>query len=94
MATFFLFGKYSVEALKELSSDRTKKAEALIEKFGGKVHSMYALFGEKDLVFIIDFATPHDALKTSIALTKMTGISFSTSPAVTVAEFDKLMRDI
>ncbi|HOO39230.1 MAG TPA: GYD domain-containing protein [Deltaproteobacteria bacterium] len=94
MATFFLFGKYSVEALKEMSADRTKKVETLIEKFGGKVHSMYALFGEKDLVFILDFPSPQDAMKASVAMTKLTGISFSTSPAVTVDEFDKLMRDI
>lgn len=94
MATFFLFGKYSVKALKDLSSDRTKKAEALIEKFGGRVHSMYALFGEKDLVFIVDFPSPQDAMKASVALTKLTGISFSTSEALTVDEFDKLMRDV
>ena len=80
--------------MKDLSADRTKKAEALIEKFGGKVHSMYALFGDKDLVFIVDFPSPADAMKTSVALTKLTGISFSTSAAVTVDEFDKLMRDV
>ena len=94
MATFFMFGKYTRKALKELSSDRTKKAEALIEKFGGKVHSMYALFGEKDLVFIVDLPSLQDAMKVSIALTKLTGILFSTSPAITVDEFDKLMRDV
>ena len=80
--------------MKDLSADRTKKAEALIEKFGGKVHSMYALFGDKDLVFIVDFPSPADAMKTSVALTKLTGISFPTSAAVTVDEFDKLMRDV
>ena len=94
MATYFLFGKYSFDALKKMSSDRTKKVETLIEKFGGKVHSMYALLGDKDLVFILDFPSLADAMKASVAMTKLTGISFSTSPAVTVDEFDKLMRDV
>lgn len=94
MATFFLFGKYSPEAIKQMSPERTKKVETLIEKLGGRVHSMYALFGEKDLVFILDFSSPQDALKASVAITRLTGISFSTSAAVTVDEFDKLMHDI
>jgi hypothetical protein len=32
--------------------------------------------------------------KASVALSKMTGISFNTLPAIPVEEFDKLMADI
>jgi uncharacterized protein with GYD domain len=49
MATFCMFGRYSSEALKGMSAKRTKESESLIKKFGGKVESMYALLGEKDL---------------------------------------------
>ncbi len=94
MATFFMFGKYSLEGVKTMSAERTKKITNLIEKFGGKVNSMHALLGQNDLVFITDLPGNDVAMKASVALTKMTGISFSTSPAVRVDEFDKLTADI
>jgi len=50
MPIFMMFGKYSTEALKGISSKRTDKAVDLIKKNGGKVISMYAVMGEHDLV--------------------------------------------
>jgi len=93
MATFFMFGRYSSEAVKGISAKRTKEAESLIKKFGGKVNSMYALLGEKDLVFIVTFPGIEEAMKASVALSKLTGITFTTLPAVTVEEFDRLMTE-
>ncbi|UCE46230.1 MAG: GYD domain-containing protein [Phycisphaerales bacterium] len=94
MATFFMFGKYSSEALREMSAQRTDKAVGLIKKLGGQVNSMYALLGERDLVLIVDFPELEQAIKASVALTKMTGVSFTSSPAVPVEEFDKLIAGI
>lgn len=91
MATFIMFGKYSPQALKGISAKRTRKADDLLKKFGGKVCCRYALLGEKDLILIVDFPNQEQAMKASIALSKMTGIAFSTSPAVSIEEFDKLM---
>ncbi|NWF55677.1 MAG: GYD domain-containing protein [Syntrophaceae bacterium] len=91
MATFLMLGKYSAEAVKKISAKRTRDAASLIKKHGGKVEAMYALLGEKDLVFILDFPGVAQAMKASVALSKMTGIGFSTHPAVRVEEFDKLM---
>jgi len=83
-------GKYSLEALKGMKAERTKRSVALIEKFGGKVKAMYALLGERDLLLVLDFPGMEEAAKASIALTKMTGIAFSTSPAIPVEQFDKI----
>ena len=94
MATFFMFGRYSAEALKGINPKRTKEAESLIKKFQGEVKGMYSLLGEKDLVFILTFPGMEQAMKASVALSKMTGISFTTFPAVTVEEFDKMMADV
>lgn len=94
MATFFMFGKYSSEALKEMSDERTGKAVDLIKKSGGEVNSMYALLGEQDLVLIVDFPGVEQAMKASVALTKMTGVSFTSSPAVPVEDFDKMMAEV
>ena len=94
MATFFMFGKYSPEALKEMGAERTEKAVNLIKKFGGEVNSMYALLGEQDLVLIVDFPVVEQVIKASVALTKMTGVSFASSPAVAVEDFDKMIAEI
>jgi len=94
MAMFFMFGKYSSEALKDMSAERTDKAVSLIEKFSGEVNSMYALLGEQDLILIVDFPGVEQAMKASVALTKMTGVSFTSSPAVAVEDFDKIISEI
>ena len=94
MATFLMCGKYSAQALEQMSSERTASAVELIKKYGGEVQSMFATLGENDLVFVLSFPSTGDAIKASVALGKMTGIAFSTAPAVTVAEFDKLMGEL
>lgn len=94
MATYFMFGKYSSESLKQMSAERTDKAVSLINKFGGEVNSMYALLGEEDLILIVDFPGLEHAMKASVALTKMTSVSFNTSPAVAVEDFDKMIAEI
>lgn len=94
MATFYLFGKYTQQSVNQISGDRTKKAVSAIERLKGKVRSMDALLGEKDLVFVVDFPSSKEALKASLALAKTTGIAFSTSEAIAISEFDKLAAEI
>lgn len=92
MPRFMMLGKYTPEALKGVSPERTDKAVELIKKNGGKVVSMYSVLGEHDLVFILDLPDAEKALATSFALNKLTGISFTTSPVVEVEKFDKLIN--
>ena len=94
MSTFLMFGRYSSEAVKQISAERTGKATSVIKKFGGQVNSMYALLGEYDLVLIVELPGVEEAMKASLALTQLTGISFSTSPAVTVETFDKVVAEM
>lgn len=92
--TFFMFGKYSGEALEAISGKRTSAARDLIEKLGGSVKDMYALLGQYDLVLIVELPTMTDAMKAAVALGRESGISFCTAPAMTVAEFDRLAGEI
>jgi len=94
MPIFMFFGKYSSESLKGISSERTDRAVNLIKKHGGKVISMYAVLGEHDLVFTLDFPDAEKAMATSVELNKLTGISFTTSPVVEVEKFDKLVGKV
>ncbi len=90
MASYLLFGKYSQEGMKGISPDRTVKATALIKANGGTVKAGYMLLGEVDLVLILDLPNTETAMKVSMGLTKLLGIGFTTAPAITVEEFDKL----
>ena len=91
MAIFMMFGKYTSEALRGISPERTEQVVELIETNGGKVISMYAVMGEHDLVFTLDFPDSDSAFATSVALNRITGISFTTSPVVDVEMFDSLI---
>ncbi|MFH1825323.1 MAG: GYD domain-containing protein [Candidatus Firestonebacteria bacterium] len=87
---FLMLGKYSLDAVQKISTDRTEKVVSLIEKAGGKVNLMYVLLGSYDLVFLVDLPNIQKVIKASIAITKLTGISFTTFPAIDVEEFDKI----
>ncbi len=92
MGLYMMFGKYNPDSLQEISSERTDKAEELIKNNGGTVKDGYALLGRSDLLFIVEFPDTASAVKTSVDMGKMFGISFATTPAVTIEEFDKMFK--
>ena len=91
MSTYLMFGKYAMESVKAISAERTEESMALIKQNGGEFKAGYALLGDIDLVLILDLPDTEHAMKTSAALSNLLGISFSTAPAVSVEDFDKLM---
>ena len=94
MPIFMMFGKYNQDSIKGVSPERTKKAVEIIGQNDGKVISMFAVVGEHDLVFTLDFPTTEKAMAASIALHMLTGISFTTSPVVDVEQFDRMISEI
>ncbi len=90
MGTFFLFGKYTPDALAKVSAARTDEVRKLIRAKGGVVREVYALLGQQDLVIIIDAVGILEAMEISIALSRVTGINFSTCPALEAADFDRI----
>ena len=91
MNTYLMFGKYSSEAIKGISSRRTEEANRLIAENGGEIVAQYTLLGENDLLFIVKFSSVEEVIKSSVALNKLTGISFNSVPAITVEQFDKII---
>jgi uncharacterized protein with GYD domain len=92
MATYLMFGKYSQDSVKQISTNRTVKAKELVMKNGGELKAGYALLGKTDLVLVVELPDLGKAMKTSVGLSKLLGISFTTSPAVSTDDFDKLME--
>jgi uncharacterized protein with GYD domain len=94
MATFFMLGTYSSESMKGMSAKRTEQSTGIVKKFGGEILSMHALLGKYDLALMVSFPGIEEAMKASVALAKLTGIGFSTYPAVPVERFDRLIAEI
>ena len=94
MALYFMFGKYSSEGLHEMSTKRTQEAAALVKKYRGEIKEVYTLLGEHDLVIIAELPGAEEAIKASVALGRMTGVSFRTSPAIPVATIDKILEEM
>ncbi len=93
MAIFFMFGKYTTRAVEKISAERTQQAVNEIKKLGGEVKAMHVLLGEYDLLFCVALPGIDEAIKASVTLSKLTSISFTTCPAVTVETFDQLVAE-
>jgi uncharacterized protein with GYD domain len=91
METFIMAGKYSVDAVKNISGPRSLKANQIVRQCGGKIVAAYATLGEVDMLLIVDFPGVAEAMKASVGLNKALGISFTTRPALRIEEFDKLV---
>jgi uncharacterized protein with GYD domain len=90
METYVMLGKYSLEGTKGISAARSDQARDLVKQNGGELKEVYALMGDVDLIVIADFPDSAGALKTSMGLMKLLGVSFRTARAFTVEQFDKL----
>ncbi len=93
MPIFMMFGRYTQEGMKGISAERTQKAKAAVEDLGGKVVSMYAVLGEDDLVLTLDLPNTEAAVAASVALHKLTGVAFRTSPVVEIEKFDRIIGE-
>ena len=91
MTIYFMFGKYSPQSIRSIGADRTINAIDIISKLGGEVISQYALLGDKDMVLIVKLPGIEEVLQASANLHKLTGITFSSFPAITMEKFDEIL---
>ncbi len=91
MATFIMMGRYSPDAMKQISAKRTTKGTQIVRQCGGELVAVYATMGKTDLLVVAEFPGIKEAMKASVGLNKALGISFSTVPAISIEEFDKLV---
>lgn len=86
-----MLGKYTQQAIENISKQRTLEVKKIIQKNKGKIEKMYVLLGNYDLIFIVNFPSEKEAIKTSVEITKLTGIAFTTLAAISVGDFDRLV---
>lgn len=94
MAIYLMFGRYTPAGIADVSKERTQQAYDIIKRYNGKIKDGYALLGDKDLVLITEFRKNENAMQAAAALSKLTNIAITTSPAVPIEDFDKLMSAI
>ncbi|MFZ0613979.1 MAG: GYD domain-containing protein, partial [Desulfobacterales bacterium] len=68
MAVYFMFGKYTSAAIKEISASRTQQAVEAIKNLGGEVTAMHILMGEYDLLFCVKLPGNEEAIRASVEL--------------------------
>ncbi len=91
MSTYIMFGKYTAEGFAQMSPERTEKVIDIIKKHKGEIHKMFAILGQFDLIFMVDFPNTESAVHASVTISKYSGINFTTSPALPVEMFDELI---
>ncbi len=91
MATYLMFGTINPETTKVISARRTDDAIALVRKYGGEFKAGYALLGDVDFVTVLELPSNEAAMQVSIGLARLLGFPFRAAPAITIAEFDRLM---
>ena len=91
MNTYFLFGKYSKESIREIATTRTNRVVGIIEEHNGQIVHLYTLLGSHDLVMIVNLPSNLEAMKASVQLAQETGIRFTSMPALSVNRFDELL---
>jgi uncharacterized protein with GYD domain len=87
------FTDTSAKALVGKPHDRTGAAKALVEGFGGKLHSYYLAFGEYDGVVICEFPDNTAATACSMSAAATGGFSrFETTVLLTAKEAEAAMN--
>ena len=94
MSTFFMFGKYTSAAAQDVSVQRTRQAHKVVEDLGGSIKGIYALMGEYDLAMIVELPRMAEAMKASVSLKRLTDISFFTTAAMPIEEFDQMVGEM
>ena len=96
MSLYLLQASYTPQAWANLAKspeDREQAIRGLLERAGGKFHSLYYCFGEHDLVVIMEAPDAATAASVSIAATAAGHLkSVQTTVLMTVKESMEAMR--
>ena len=74
--------------LKDGGSKRRQVVQQMIEKAGGKLHSMYFAFGESDVIGIAEFPDQVTAAALSLVVNASGAVHFRSTPLLTAEEID------
>ena len=88
------FTREGIMTMKDQGISRSDKVKRNIEELGGKLLAAYYCLGDYDVVAILEFPDNKTALKAAVKNASIGHISITTMPAVTRAEWAKLLRSV
>ncbi|AZQ36190.1 GYD domain-containing protein [Streptomyces cyaneochromogenes] len=96
MPKFLVQASYTPEGTKGLlaegASGRRASVDQVVADLGGSVEAMYFVFGEDDLVCIIDFPDPVSMAAISLRVKASGALRTRATPLLTLAEVDEAIR--
>jgi hypothetical protein len=54
----------------------------------------FALLGDRDIMLLVNLPTNTEAIQVALAIARLTGASFSTYPAISMDEFDRIAEEL
>ena len=92
MAKYLIQGSYTVDGikglLKEGASGRRNAVKQAVEGLGGRLESIYYAYGDADVFVIADVPDTVSALALSLAANASGTVKVTSTPLITVEEFD------
>ncbi len=92
MAKYMIQGTYSVDGIKGLAADKASGRKAAVakacESLGGKLDAMYYMFGDEDILAILDLPDNASAAGFSFAVAAAGLARVRTTPLLTIEETD------
>jgi uncharacterized protein with GYD domain len=95
MPKFMIQASYTAEGLRGVMRDKASGRKAVIEKLvsdlGGKLESVYFVFGETDVIVLFDCPDAVSAAALSIAVSASGAVRTTTVPLLTIEEVDQAL---
>ncbi|MCZ0988498.1 GYD domain-containing protein [Streptomyces diastatochromogenes] len=96
MPKFLIQASYTAEGtkglLREGASGRRAAVDQVVTGLGGTVEAMYFVFGEDDLVIIVDFPDPVSMAAASLTVKASGALHTRATPLLTLDEIDEAAR--
>lgn len=96
MAKYLIQASYTAEGakglLKEGGTGRRRAVDEAVASLGGTVEAVYFMYGEDDLITIVDFPDTTSMAAVSMRVKASGGLNTRATPLLTVEEIDEATR--
>ena len=96
MSKYLMQARYTSEGIKGLvrdsASGRRADVQAAVTALGGKVEAFYYVFGDDDVVSILDLPNNTKAAAMSLSISASGAVRVRTTPLLTVEDVDQALE--
>jgi uncharacterized protein with GYD domain len=96
MAKYLLLARYTTEGLRGLVADsgsgRRADVQAAVASLGGKLEAFYYMFGEDDVIIIVDLPNNTAAAALALSASGSGAVRVRTTPLITVEQVDQALE--